>query len=416
MNLIKPASFVNHVVKVPCSKSHAQRAIALALCTKGTSIIKDLSDCEDIAAAISIVKSCGASIQWKNKDLIISSSGINLKPNQVINCKESGFLCRMFTSLLAIQKKPFEINGTGSLLQREMHFFEQHYPVLKTQIKTNKNKLPFKVKGPIIPIDIELDASSSSQYISGLIFAYASQNISGLKIHLKNPVSIGYIDLSIQVANLFGANIQRNECTIFFGKGDLKPTDITIDGDWSAGAFWLVAGAIYGKMNVFGLNVDSMQADKQILVALKQFGASMDIHKEHIMFQKKETKAIEFDATNCPDLFPPLAVLCSKSDGISKIHGIERLYNKESNRCQTLISEFKKFGIHLWTEKNTMFIEGNPQIKTPKQVINSHNDHRISMAASILGIGCNEGIEIDDYNCVNKSYSSFYEDLSKLYI
>ena len=169
-------------------------------------------------------------------------------------------------------------------------------------------------------------------------------------------------------------------------------------------------------MNVFGLNVDSMQDDKQILDALKQFGASMDIQKEHIMVQKKETKAIEFDATNCPDLFPPLAVLCSKSDGISKIHGIERLYNKESNRCQTLISEFKKFGIHLWTEKNTMFIEGNPQIKTPKQVINSHNDHRISMAASILGIGCNEGIKIDNYNCVNKSYSSFYEDLSKLYI
>ena len=137
MNRIKPASFVNHVVKVPCSKSHAQRAIALALCTKGTSIIKDLSDCEDIAAAISIVKSCGANIQSKNKDLIISSSGINLKPNQIINCKESGFLCRMFTSLLAIQKNQFEINGTGSLLQREMHFFEQHYPMLKTQIKTN---------------------------------------------------------------------------------------------------------------------------------------------------------------------------------------------------------------------------------------------------------------------------------------
>ena len=125
--------------------------------------------------AISIVKSCGASIQSKNKDLIISSSGINLKPNQIINCKESGFLCRMFTSLIASQKNPFEINGTGSLLQREMHFFEQHYPMLKTQIKTNNNKLPFKVKGPIIPIDIELDASSSSQYISGLIFAYAAR-------------------------------------------------------------------------------------------------------------------------------------------------------------------------------------------------------------------------------------------------
>ena len=416
MNQIKPVSSVNHVVRVPCSKSHAQRAIALALCSKGTSRIKDLSDCEDIAAAISIVESCGASIQWEKKDLIISSSGINIQANQEVNCKESGFLCRMFTSLLAIQKNPFEINGTGSLLQREMHFFEQHYPALKTQIKTNNNKLPFKVNGPICPIDITIDASSSSQYISGLIFAYASQNVSNLKIHLKNPVSIGYIDLSIQVANLFGASIQRNDCTILFGQGEIKATDITIDGDWSAGAFWLVAGAIYGKMHVYGLNVESMQADKQILDALKQFGALMDIKKDHIMVQKKETKAIEFDATNCPDLFPPLAVLCSKSNGISKIHGIERLYNKESNRCRTLISELEKFGIHLWTENNTMFIEGNPQIKTPKQVINSHNDHRICMAATILGIGCKEAIEIDDYKCVNKSYSGFYNDINKLYI
>ena len=417
MHLIKPISSFDLEIDAPCSKSEAQRAIALALCINGKTTITGLSECNDIKIAIEIIKKCGAVINWNHTKLDIISKGIFLKKNTLIDSQESGLSCRMFTSLIASQKMPFQIEGSGSLLKRDMSFFEKHFSELNASIKTNNHKLPFEVNGPIKPINIELDSMGSSQYITGLIYAYFYLDANNVSIFIKNPVSIPYIDLSIEMVNKFGGNIKRNNNEIVFkSKKTLNKCELEIQGDWSAGAFWLVAGAIYGKIKINGLKSNSLQADKRIMDAIKEFGASIHSSSNSILIQKERNNIIDFDASNCPDLFPPLALLCSHSDGVSKIHGVKRLINKESNRSNSLVKEFIKFGIKIWVENDTMFIDGNSKLTTPNQPINSHNDHRIAMATSMLSLGCKSTVKINNSKCVNKSYSGFYNEIDKLYI
>ena len=417
MHQIKPITSFDLTIDAPCSKSEAQRAIALSLCINGKTTIKGLSECNDITIAIEIIKKCGAIINWNNNKLEINSKGILLEKNTLIDAQESGLSCRMFTSLLASQEFPFKIEGSGSLLNREMSFFEKHFSELNALIKTNNHRLPFEVNGPIKPKTIEIDSMGSSQYITSLIYAYFYLDANNVSIFIKNPVSTPYIDLSIETANKFGANIKRNDNEIIFkSKNTLNKCELEIEGDWSAGAFWLVAGAIYGKIKINGLRLNSAQADKRIIDALKEFGASIQSSNNSIVIEKYKNNTIDFDATNCPDLFPPLAVLCSYSDGISKIHGVHRLINKESNRSNSIIKEFLKFGIKIWIKNDTMFIDGTSKLITPKEPINSHNDHRIAMATSILSLGCKSNVKIDNIKCVNKSYSTFYNDIDKLYI
>ena len=151
-----------------------------------------------------------------------------------------------------------------------MSFFEKHFSELNASIKTNNHKLPFEVNGPIKPINIELDSMGSSQYITGLIYAYFYLDANNVSIFIKNPVSIPYIDLSIEMVNKFGGNIKRNNNEIVFkSKKTLNKCELEIQGDWSAGAFWLVAGAIYGKIKINGLKSNSLQADKRIMDAIK---------------------------------------------------------------------------------------------------------------------------------------------------
>ena len=151
------------------------------------------------------------------------------------------------------------------------------------------------------------------------------------------------------MVNKFGGNIKRNNNEIVFkSKKTLNKCELEMQGDWSAGAFWLVTGAIYGKIKINGLKTNSSQADKRIMDAIKEFGANIHSSSNSIVIEKFRNNTIDFDASNCPDLFPPSSALCSHSDGVSKIHGVNRLINKESNRCNSLVKEFIKFGIKIW--------------------------------------------------------------------
>ncbi len=417
MHCIEPVSSFDLSIQAPCSKSIAQRILALSLCCNGKSIIHNIQACEDINAAIKIINKSGAKTKWIANSLEIISNGIQLNTNSIIECNESGLSCRLFTSLLCCQKNSFQVHGKGSLVNRSMSFFEKYFPEINVEIKTNNQKLPFEIKGPLIPKSIVVDSMNSSQYITGLIYSYLYLGAENKTITINNPVSIPYIDLSIEIAQKFGFFVKRNKNEILFTKKQHAiAREINVEGDWSAASLWLVAGALYGKIKIKGLNINSVQADKSILDALKSYGAKIEIKEKELIVEKNQWNSIEFDATDCPDLFPSLAVLCSKSNGVSKIHGVERLHNKESNRCKSIIEEFKKFGIAIWTKNNTMFIDGKCEIKTPQEVINSHNDHRIAMATSVIILGCKSSAKINNTKCVNKSYSKFYNDLNKLYI
>ena len=422
-------SHLNGSIQAPASKSSMQRACAAALLSKGTSIIHNPGHSNDDKAAIGIVKALGAVVEINNEELVINNSGFpeSSKVSPVggdlegaeINCGESGLSIRMFTPIVALSDKEITINGSGSLRTRPMDFFDEILPKLGVKIKSNGGKLPMIVQGPLIPTNIEVDGSLSSQFLTGLLMAYSAAGAKNVSIKVNDLKSKPYVDLTLNVMKKFGMGIPENknyEEFIFHGElshdSQLTTHDYTVEGDWSGGAFLLVAGAIAGPITVRGLDLSSTQADRAIVDAIMNANAAIAMEAKGIKIHPGGLRAFEFDATDCPDLFPPLVALAAYCDGTTKIKGVNRLTHKESNRAVTLQDEFDKMGVVIDLEDDMMIVHGGGIVKGAD--VHSHHDHRIAMACAVAALKANSETVIEEAMAVKKSYPDFYNDLKSL--
>lgn len=417
---IHPSS-LKGTIQAPASKSSMQRACAAALVAKGKSIIKNPGHSNDDKAAIGIIQGMGASVVMEDDKMIVNSNGINASVSE-INCGESGLGIRMFAPLVALSNRAVTINGKGSLLTRPMDFFDEVLPQLNVTITSNNGKLPLQIKGPLQPKNIEIDGSLSSQFLTGLLLAYAASGAKDVAIRVKNLKSRPYIDLTLDVMKQFGLHVPENKnYEVFYFGGDhrlqshdsrLTAHEYTVEGDWSGGAFLLVAGAIAGPITINGLDMNSTQADKAIVNALMDAGAGIAMEAKQIKMHAAAMHAFEFDATDCPDLFPPLVALAAYCEGTTIIKGVSRLAHKESNRALTLQEEFGKMGVQVELNDDIMIVHGGRGVKGA--TVSSHNDHRIAMACAVAGLKAKGDTSIEHAMAISKSYPDFYGDLKKL--
>ncbi len=415
--IIQPSGISGEIV-VPASKSAMQRACALALLHEGITTIHNPGISNDDKAALSIIEQLGASVvQLPDGSLEVSSKNFgDDNSERSINCGESGLSIRMFTPIAALYKQRVHITGSGSLASRPMDFFDEIFPQLGISIKTNNGKLPLIVQGPLQPKEITIDGSLSSQFLTGLLFAYAKAAVSPAVIHVENLKSKPYIDLSLQMLEHFGYKVSNDDHKIFTilpgNQLTGRQIDYSVEGDWSGASFLLVSGAIAGKIKVKGLDVFSAQADKAILQALQQSQARLSINADHIEVAPAELKAFHFDATHCPDLFPPLVALAAYCEGTSVIEGAGRLAHKESDRALTLQEEFGKMGVGIRLQDDLMIIEGGGKLKGA--TVHSRHDHRIAMATAVAALKAAGETGIEEAEAINKSYPAFYDHLKQL--
>ena len=414
----------------PASKSSMQRACAAALLHRGTTQIFNPGHSNDDLAALDVIQKLGATVTTqKSSDAKINAASILVNSNgvqpigDIMNCGESGLGIRMFTPIAALSDRSITVQGKGSLLKRPMHFFDTIFPKLGIEIQSQSGYLPITIKGPLKPANIEVDGSLSSQFLTGLLMAYAATDHTNAVIEVQDLKSKPYIDLTLSVLNAFGWNVQHKAYKRFeflAHKPLAEHIDYTVEGDWSGAAFLLVAGAIAGPINVKGLQLDSTQADKAVMQALKDTGASIDIQDHTIQIGPSKDSAgipiplnaFEFDATDCPDLFPPLVALAAVCNGITIIHGVSRLAHKESDRGLTLQTEFAKLGIRIELDQDRMLIHGGTGIHGAE--VFSQHDHRIAMACGVAALCADGPITITDAEAVNKSYTDFYKHLQHL--
>ena len=403
-------------IDAPTSKSSMQRACAAALLNDGKTIITNPGRSNDDLAALGVIDNLGAKVlQQSTNELVIESKGV--KPvSREMNCGESGLGIRMFAPIAALSDQEIIINGTGSLLSRPMDFFDEIFPKLGIEIESNHGKLPIKIKGPLKPVDITIDGSLSSQFLTGLLMAYGKAATKPVTITVNNLKSKPYIDLTLQVMQEFGYSVINHQYESFeihpVNVPSHQPKNYLVEGDWSGAAFLLVAGAIAGEITIKGLNVFSSQADKAILRALTMSEAVVSIAEDQIVIGPGKLKAFHFDATDCPDLFPPLVALASFCDGTTVIEGVSRLAHKESNRGLTLQEEFGKMGIEITLQDDLMLVKGGTGLKAA--IVHSHHDHRIAMACAVAALRAEGETTIEEAEAINKSYPSFYSDLKNL--
>lgn len=407
---------VSGAINAPTSKSSMQRACAAALLNEGVSHIVNPGRSNDDLAALGVIVNLGAKVDDRqNNQLTIESTGVNPVSGEM-NCGESGLGIRMFAPIAALSGQEIVINGTGSLLSRPMNFFDEIFPQLGIEIQSNNGKLPIKIKGPLNPVDITIDGSLSSQFLTGLLMAYGKAATKPVTITVTNLKSRPYIDLTLQVMNDFGYSVINHQYESFEihpkNKYLQQPMGYVVEGDWSGAAFLLVAGAIAGEITVRGLNVFSTQADKAILQALSMSEAVLSIAEDEIVIGPGKLKAFHFDATDCPDLFPPLVALAAFCNGTTVIEGVNRLAHKESDRGLTLQAEFGKMGIDITLQDDLMLVKGGTGVTAAR--VHSHHDHRIAMACAVAALQAVGETVIEEAEAINKSYPSFYSDMEQL--
>jgi 3-phosphoshikimate 1-carboxyvinyltransferase len=419
---IQPSN-IQGILHANASKSCMQRACAAALLHHGESHILNPGNSFDDLAAIEMIKKLGA-IVINNEDgsLTIQANGVTPIDHQ-LHCGESGLGIRMFTPIAALSNTSLQINGTGSLLKRPMHFFDEVLPQLSVQVNSTNGYLPITIQGPLKPNNITIDGSLSSQFLTGLLMAFGAADADAVTITVNDLKSKPYIDLTLQVMEAFGTIVRNNNYTSFsFLKSDQSGKKATVEyqveGDWSGAAFLLVAGAVAGSITVKGLDVFSSQADKAILQALSDAGAGLSVQENQIEVRSLPLKAFHFNATDCPDLFPPLVALASFCEGTTVIEGVHRLTHKESNRGESLQKEFSKLGVEIKLQDNLMLISGlrNGLImgSIKQATVHSHHDHRIAMATAIVALNAEAAVTIEAAEAINKSYPAFYNHLQQL--
>jgi 3-phosphoshikimate 1-carboxyvinyltransferase len=368
-------------------------------------------------AALDVIAKLGAVVQDCGDKIIVTSNGVQPHQNE-INCGESGLGIRMFTPIAALSSAALTIIGKGSLVNRPMDFFDEIFPQLGIAVSTQSGKLPLHVKGPLVPKNIVVDGSLSSQFLTGLLMAFSAINAKDVTIEVRDLKSKPYIDLTLRVLKDFGMKVpvvQQHEFFIFSPEDHVQSKgeySYKVEGDWSGAAFLFVAGAINNPIVIEGMRSDSVQADMKILEAIKDAGALLSQEGNRYKVAPASLHAFEFDATECPDLFPPLVALAAYCKGVTKIKGVNRLIHKESNRGLTLQDVFGKMGIQVELEGDMMLVYGGVQPKGAN--VHSHHDHRIAMAAAIAALGADGPVHIADAEAIDKSYPAFYNDLKLL--
>lgn len=412
MDRTVPLGRIKGTLTPPCSKSYAQRALAAALLCEATSTLRNLEFCDDTRSALRCIETLGAQVTRLGADALSICGGLNPCGN-TLHVGESGLATRLFTPIAALCSHPITIEGERTLLRRPMGMMIDPLCALGARVRDNHGYLPFEVCGPLRGGETQVDGSVSSQFLTGLLLALPLA-ADDTTLHVRKAVSTPYLDMTIDTAAHFGVEICHNDYEEFYIPGAQRycATEMNIEGDWSAAAMLLVAGAIAGEVTVRNVSMLSRQADTAICTALVRAGAAVINDQNSVTAISRPLQGFEFDATNCPDLFPALAALAAAADGVSVIRGTTRLTHKECNRSEAICEEYAKLGIEVDTsESDVMRIRGGA-IRSAH--VWSHGDHRMAMSLAVAALRSGASVTIEGTECVAKSYPGFFEDMESI--
>lgn len=402
----------------PPSKSYTQRVLACALLHGGTTIVECIGKSNDELACLGIIQQLGTSVEWIDESSVkLISNGLpNHGRDIFINCGESGLALRMFLPILTLINSKIVVEVEGSLLKRPIHLITDFLTQVGINYELTDGHFPLAFQGGDWPKSLVIDGSMTSQLLTGILIGSSFQN-KNLEIKVLNLKSSPYVDLTLEIINLFHRNniTVKDDHYLVIEKAVVQQQSINIkvEGDWSNASFFVAAAVLNGRLFIENLNPNSAQADRQILNVLTQCGVKYHWEEQTLIVEKSKIQSLEFDATDCPDLFPPLALLSCGALGNSKIRGVHRLLFKESNRMETIQSTLNSIGVDVVVKDDVMFI-------TPKKLhiatLNTFNDHRIAMLSAMLSLLIKEGINLEGTEAVNKSYPNFFEDLNRISI
>ena len=385
-------SHLHGTVNAPRSKSAAHRLLVCAALSEGVSTVRSLPAGDDVAATLDALRRFGAEIETEHN--VVFVRGIPRKKAEpvTVHCRESASTLRFLIPLALLTGRETLFCGEGRLLSRPVDAYRPVCEQAGGSLTVRDDGI--LVRGKLRPDVYEIDASQSSQFVSGMLMALGGIGGGSLRL-LSPPVSRPYVDRTVDALARFGVKVTEESGT-FTVLGKCRPCRTRVEGDWSSGAVWHAANALGASIAVTGLDENSGQADEAV--------------KEHLASLCDGAKTISLADT--PDLFPLLAAVAAAKHGAT-FTDIARLCFKESDRVAAMKEELVKFGAAVDVTDDTFrVLPPKGGIVPPKEPLSGHHDHRVVMALSVLC--CVTGGTVTDAEAVTKSYPAFFTRLRSL--
>lgn len=385
---IYPKKLSGTVTAIP-SKSQAHRLLICAAFSNSETILYCPATNQDIEATANCLRALGAEIKRTETGYAIKP--VRQFPNKaVLNCNESGSTLRFMLPIVGALGVDAVFEMSGRLPRRPLS------PLLEEMERcgctlTRPTETTIRCAGKLKPGDYTIDGSVSSQFVTGLLFAMALMN-GNSTLHITGKLeSKPYIEMTRRALSSFGVNASCND--ICGSYPFTSPGKISVEGDWSNGAFFLAAKALGSDIAVEGLDETSPQGDRA---------------SAHILESMESISMI--DAADIPDLVPILAVAAGAKNGVT-FRNIARLRLKESDRVATVATMLKNLGASANATENELTVKPAPYHGC---IIDAAGDHRIAMAAAIAATVADGPVTILGAHCVEKSYPSFWEEYKRL--
>lgn len=392
------------------SKSYAHRHLICSALSEGDTVLELSSVCDDVKATLDCLSALGASFNQNGNELLVKPISEKAKSAE-LNCGESGSTLRFLLPVAAAISEKSSFFGTSGLKARPVLALLE--AMRANGAKISGNALPLELLSGMRGGKYVLPGNISSQYVSGLLMALPLLNADS-EISIEGRLeSAPYVDITIDTLKAYGIFIEQTDSS-FYIKGKQKyksPGRVNIEGDWSAAAFLLTAGALSGEVSVSGLNLSSAQGDRRIVELLERFGAELVCKKDTVTARKSRLVACDIDAADTPDLFPALCVAACAAEGESRFSGFSRLRLKESDRLHSVSNLISALGGRSELCGDRFSVFGSP-LKGGRA--ECRGDHRVAMAAAIAALICSGSTELLGSECVSKSYPAFFEDFAAL--
>ena len=408
---------IDAVVSVPGSKSVANRALVCAMLSKDASRISGIPTGDDARVVLDVIRESGRSVTNLGDEVIIGETS-TLKFPGIVDAVLAGTSSRFLTAVAALFDTTSIIDGEEVLRSRPMADLHNALVTMGAEVSHlgEVGHLPVSVsRGSLSGGDIHIAGNVSSQFISALMLIGPMLD-GGLVVHVDGPlVSRSYVEMTASVMKLFGASVELDDSTITVKSGSYGGRDYAIEPDYSSAAFPLVAISIReGRVVIPGLAKASLQGDSEILSILQTMGLSCVVNDSDVEVSRSKSHQVlplVMDMSDCSDLVPAVAVACCMATGESVLSGIGFIRNKESDRLGDLANELNRAGGNVIVETDGLRISGPCTWKSV--VFDSHHDHRMAMALSLLSL-CVSGVQVADPEVVTKSWPSFFADMAPI--
>ncbi|MBQ0065711.1 MAG: 3-phosphoshikimate 1-carboxyvinyltransferase [Firmicutes bacterium] len=408
-------SKVGGSISIPSSKSMAHRAIICASLAKGISKVSNITYSKDIDATISCMESLGAKIQKFDTYCIVEGTNLEGTENITCNCNESGSTLRFLIPIASLTNQKVTFLGQGRLLSRPMSVYQNIFD--EQNLTFNQSSENIQIEGSLRAQEYKIPGDISSQFITGLLFTLPLLKKDSTIVISEPFESKSYVNLTIQMLEKFGIQIEETSSHSYFIKGnqEYKVQDVTVEGDYSQMAFFGVLASLQESLTCTNMDPHSKQGDMAILDQIKKAGAILNINQDSIEVQHHSLTGQTIDLSNCPDLGPILCVLAAYSKGCTHIINAGRLRIKESDRIEAMETELKKWGVEISSTEDSITIVGKESYENDSMVeIFGHNDHRIVMAMCVFGLCAKSECIIDDAQAITKSYPTFFKDIQSI--